>query len=649
MNAKADAKQAAVTVFTTARNEPCGKRLSLDADGKLIKKSLAHALNNAVQSAVTVAHAQGLADLLDGLKPAQALSFGVSNSEFENIVTRKAKEGGAVGGTRTRQNFAWTDGPGVLMLDYDPAPGTVALSKADLLAELYSISPETEVAWHVWRPSAGSCIFDGDGDEIRGITGQRIYLLVRDAADIPRAGAVLAQKAWAAGHGYYLVSKSGALLERCLFDTSVWQPERLDFCGPSDCTDGLTRKMPATEVMGEGLLDTRATLPDLDQKARAQVSKLKAIEKALLQPEQAEVHESYITERAPKLAELTGVDLEQATRTLRAATESHALLADFVLQHRDGHVTVNDLLNDPEKWQHHGFLDPLEPEYQPTNDRIARAELFGGGQPYLRSFAHGGQRYTLHRQRGTIQLTDGDETGDADTVLQALRTRDALLFQRGVGADAELVAVHGSHIVPQCETRLGDRIGRILKTMKFGGQKRELRPCECSRGIVAKIHKRGGQWDLRDLRGVITAPTMRPDGSLLTMPGYDHATGLLLINPNGADFTVPAGQDKDALRKTLEYLWHPFRLYPLQDETDKGVLLAAIFTAVIRRARCRPHPPFSSARPRPAAVRPCWRPLSAIWLRVKIRTRKHGPRDTTPKKRRRRCSSRRCGTPSACC
>ena len=33
---------------------------------------------------------------------------------------------------------------------------------------------------------------------------------------------------------------------------------------------------------------------------------------------------------------------------------------------------------------------------------------------------------------------------------------------------------------------------------------------------------------MRELRAVITAPTMRPDGCLLITPGYDEATGLLL-------------------------------------------------------------------------------------------------------------------------
>ena len=40
-----------------------------------------------------------------------------------------------------------------------------------------------------------------------------------------------------------------------------------------------------------------------------------------------------------------------------------------------------------------------------------------------------------------------------------------------------------------------------------------------------------GEWPFPPLRGVISTQTMRHDGTLLTKPGYDHATGLVLFNP----------------------------------------------------------------------------------------------------------------------
>ena len=39
------------------------------------------------------------------------------------------------------------------------------------------------------------------------------------------------------------------------------------------------------------------------------------------------------------------------------------------------------------------------------------------------------------------------------------------------------------------------------------------------------------EWPFPPLRGVIATQTMRLDGSLLTEPGYDRDTGLVLFNP----------------------------------------------------------------------------------------------------------------------
>ena len=98
----------------------------------------------------------------------------------------------------------------------------------------------------LWWPSASSHICDAEtGEDLTGLRGQRIYLMVREAGDIPRAGAVLVDRFWAAGHGRIAVSAAGAALERCPVDGSVWQPERLDFAAGAVCGEGLVQRRGA--------------------------------------------------------------------------------------------------------------------------------------------------------------------------------------------------------------------------------------------------------------------------------------------------------------------------------------------------------------------------------------------------------------------
>ena len=42
---------------------------------------------------------------------------------------------------------------------------------------------------------------------------------------------------------------------------------------------------------------------------------------------------------------------------------------------------------------------------------------------------------------------------------------------------------------------------------------------------------RYGDWKFQAIAGVISTPTLRPDGTILSEPGYDPATQLLLIDP----------------------------------------------------------------------------------------------------------------------
>ena len=74
---------------------------------------------------------------------------------------------------RDREHFQWPAGPGILMLDYDPPDAPDPLSPPRFREALYEAWPALRVAPHLWRPSAGSCIYRQDtGEELRGILGQ---------------------------------------------------------------------------------------------------------------------------------------------------------------------------------------------------------------------------------------------------------------------------------------------------------------------------------------------------------------------------------------------------------------------------------------------------------------------------------------------
>jgi len=81
----------------------------------------------------------------------------------------------------------------------------------------------------------------------------------------------------------------------------------------------------------------------------------------------------------------------------------------------------------------------------------------------------------------------------------------------------------------------------------------------------------------------VRAPILRPDGTLLSAPGYDTETGLLLLadHPDG----WPAIPERPTLRQVHEAvrtLWEPFSTLPFVSALDRSVQLAACLTSVQR-------------------------------------------------------------------
>jgi putative DNA primase/helicase len=98
----------------------------------------------------------------------------------------------------------------------------------------------------------------------------------------------------------------------------------------------------------------------------------------------------------------------------------------------------------------------------------------------------------------------------------------------------DLPASHGrrtkvARLTPVTEASLIDRLSRSANWQKWDGRKRDwARPD--TQGRRDRL-SRDGEWKFRKLTGVITTPTLRPDGTILSEPGYDEATQLLLLDP----------------------------------------------------------------------------------------------------------------------
>lgn len=529
-----------------------------------------------------------LVAVLEQLTTSQALVFGLPPAVSHPVVASEqlteAKKIAPSTIARTKDTFAWNAGPGWLLLDYDPAPGAPALTPKEWLRRLYKVAPALEHAPQVWGVSSSSEIWNAEtGEQVTGIRGQRLWVLVADARDIPRAGAALFDRLWLAGYGFYVTSKSGQLLKRADIDSSVWQVNRLDFAASPVCRPPLESRRPAPLVLNPDAppVDLTTAIPAL---TRHEASRLEAMRVAMASAEDLVdsvrvAREEWIAERLSAMPDMPEDVREDARLRLVDAVERGRLFGDFELIHSSGErVTVRDMLDNPDRWHWERFHDPLEPDYSNRDRRIAFANLRSGGTPYIYSYAHGGTRYQLLRPEVVLKLAQGETPRILPKILERLRL-DGEIFERAGQlvrlADGELVAVERPWLQNHLES--------VFQLQGFDARSQSWKVKNCPDYLAARLMAARGAWGLPKVSAVVAFPVMRLDGTVITGAGHDKATGLLYLDENPKR-PIPRALGRPALAEALRRIWDPFAQFPFADNLSRGVFLAALLTTVTRPA-----------------------------------------------------------------
>ena len=581
-----DVAPAVVTVVQADVPEILTKRISLK-EGAL-KKEGGGVLVSGYASVREIRNLSEFADLLTSLGPDQALIYGRPEADEIALTTQadwehRGKPDDVI--PRTNETFSWPEGPGILMMDYDPSDdGTEPLSPQELIDAIKSAAPGMSSAEMLTLPSASSWIENTEtGELLQGQSGQRVYLMVEDARDIPRAGPVLFDKLWLAGHGYMKVSSSGSLLPRTLIDAMVWQSSRLDFAAGAKCEGPLVQDRGEPTLIAGAVtrLDTVKALPDLSPHEVKVVEGLKKAAREEKNEEAAAARADWLDRQARKMVGDTAGEDEIAIAKEQAAAvlEGGPLSGDFVLEVATENgieaVTVAEILSAPERYDRARTRDPLEPEYD--DGRLVGMLFLAGPVKTLHSFARGGARYQLAGTVENIQVMAGQLAGAVDATLDVLRAHPDV-FDFG----EELVLHDAGRLYVQMEHSLNQFLGSVIqytKSDRHGRLSKIDPPTNLARRILALKARRG----LKPLSGVITAPTLRLDGSVLEKPGYDPATQLVYHRTEGDDhFDVPKTPTIDDCRAALKTLWSPFREFPFVDAVDQSVMLTALLTAAVR-------------------------------------------------------------------
>jgi len=196
---------------------------------------------------------EDLNNLLDGLQPNEAITLGVPDGNYNLTTAGNLNKDQYKGYISRSKNYFGFQHEGVILFDIDED-----ISVDDALDRLYNLDPELKEAKKLIRHGTSSFIYNKDKDEFETKeTSLHIFVHVKNLKNLGVYIDSLKHKAWELNEGYFKISKSGAVLERFIFDASVFSPERLVFEAGAVCEDPLEQRRPSGFYHGRGVKELR--------------------------------------------------------------------------------------------------------------------------------------------------------------------------------------------------------------------------------------------------------------------------------------------------------------------------------------------------------------------------------------------------------
>ncbi|WP_425040871.1 hypothetical protein [Primorskyibacter sp. S187A] len=240
-------------------------------------------------------------------------------------------------------------------------------------------------------------------------------------------------------------------------------------------------------------------------------------------------------------------------------------------------------MSDKKTYDHALTRDPIEPDYD--GGRIVGKLFLNEDNPVLVSQARGGATYQL--------LPEADKSGVTRISIEYSPERNAQfidecitqMHQTGVFFRSGMTIVHvrNGRADPVSEPRLAYELSKLVlpyqvKTTRLGETRSTIR---FDRNLLGQIMEVAPD-RLPVLNGFADHPLLLPDGSLITKPGYDAASGLFILN-GAARFPPIYSEPTEAqLKEAVATCMKPFQGYHFDDDFGMTATIFAVMLAVLR-------------------------------------------------------------------
>ncbi len=151
----------------------------------------------------------------------------------------------------------------------------------------------------------------------------------------------------------------------------------------------------------------------------------------------------------------------------------------------------------------------------------------------------------------------------------------------GIASRGIMRAEGSTVLVPVERSSLVEILTGIIDWRRFDGRKEDWKPVACPPIVAETLLARRGDWPFPQLNAVVSAPTMRPDGTILNTPGFDRETGILFAS----ELTWPQVPDHptmDEAKAAISLLRELVATFPFVDLSDRSAAISMIVTALVR-------------------------------------------------------------------
>ena len=369
-----------------------GKKFTINEFGNLQKQSNGLFIKGKVLPLEIMTSSQ-LKILTNNLQANHALCLGIPKQSGDILpvaaraLQKKLHKNNLQCLSRTKDDFMFPLNQGWLLIDYDIKDQPVQVTQkidelGGILPTLKHIWPELDQADYLIRPSSSAGVHI-EGDTHNNANGFHTFVRLQKAQQIPQSLLALHARCWENGLGYFIISKSGQLLDRSIIDVSVGSPERLIFTADPILGIGVKRDLQHI-IQQNGSALQKPQMP-----LNFKWNRHRDIRKQQRQPKAHIKRQEFINLQIEQHIKMHGGSHTQAKAIVAGRISGRCISDNDSIELADGSVeVVGDILDKISRNCVMPCADPIEGrDYNPT----AASILWGSTHkaPALISHAHG--------------------------------------------------------------------------------------------------------------------------------------------------------------------------------------------------------------------------------------------------------------------